>query len=197
MSWSIWSVKTYLRRLWILAWLWPLLGRIAAGQAGRNWLGYNCSIGSHAVGWRTVSRLAHPRFLRRQPRLVVCCYRQGEVAMQLESERAGGVFVKGYQNVADGSEAATNYSGVRSCGRLPFENAPNGSNRWGLECMDFGAVPAYVKAGWSASEIQAASSVTTFRRPTSSSLAPTVVGNTCINMRFSRVMKTGDWIKQM
>jgi hypothetical protein len=31
-----------------------------------------------------------------------------------------------------------NYSGVSSCGRLPFENAPNGSNRWGLEYMDFG-----------------------------------------------------------
>ena len=76
-------------------------------------------------------------------------------------------FCEGIQNVADGSEAMTNCSGVRSCGRLPFENAPNGSNRWGLECMDFGAVPAYV------------------------------VGNTCINMRFSRVMKTGDWIKQL
>jgi hypothetical protein len=46
--------------------------------------------------------------------------------------------VKGYQNVADGPEATTNCSGVRSRGRLPFENAPNGSNRWRLECMDFG-----------------------------------------------------------
>src|SRR5271157_2736936 len=156
MNWSIWSVKTYLRRLPTLTRPWSQLGRIAAGQAGRNWLGYNCSIGIHAVGLRAAGRCAHPWFLRRQPRL-------------LESERADGVFVKGHQNVAAGSEAVTNYSGVRSCGRLPFENAPNGSNRWGLECMDFGAVPAYVKAGWSASEIQAASSVTTFRRPTSSS----------------------------
>ena len=56
----------------------------------------------------------------------------GGVGMQLESERAGGVLVKGYQNVADGSEAVTNYSGVRSCGRLPFENAPNGSIAGGL-----------------------------------------------------------------
>jgi hypothetical protein len=68
--------------------------------------------------------------------------------MQLESERPDGGFVKGYQNLADGSEATSNYSGVRSCGRLPFENAPNGSNRWGPECMDFGATPAYVVAGW-------------------------------------------------
>jgi hypothetical protein len=71
----------------------------------------------------------------------------GAVGMQLESERAGSGFVKGHRNVADGSEATTNCSGMRSCGRLPFENAPNGSNRWGLECMDFGAVPAYVRAG--------------------------------------------------
>lgn len=58
--------------------------------------------------------------------------------MLLESERAGGFFVKGHQNVAVGSEATMNCPGVKSCGRPPFENAPNGSNRWGLECMDFG-----------------------------------------------------------
>ena len=74
-------------------------------------------------------------------------------------------FCEGIQHVADRSEAITDYSGVRSCGGLPFENAPNGSNRWGLEYMDFGATPAYVKAGWSASEMHAASSVTTFSRP--------------------------------
>ena len=160
--------------------------------------GYNCSIGIHAVGWR-IRITTYASLVIATTAAVSGCLLSGTggVGMQLESERADGGFVKGHQNVAAGSEAVTNYSGVRSCGRLPFENALNGSNRWGLECMDFGAVPAYVKAGWSASEIQAASSVTTFRRPTSSSLAPTVVGNTCINMRFSRVMKTGDWIKQL
>ena len=33
-------------------------------------------------------------------------------------------FCEGIPSVADGSEAAVNCFGVRSCGRLPSENAP-------------------------------------------------------------------------
>ena len=86
---------------------------MVAGQAARDWLGYDCSIGIHAVGLRAAGWRAPLRFATTAA--VSGCELLGSsgVGMQLESERAGGVFVKGYQNVADGSEAATNYSGVR------------------------------------------------------------------------------------
>ena len=54
--------------------------------------------------------------------------------------------MKGYENVADGSEVVVNCFGVRSCGRLPLKMPPTVRNRWGLECMDFG--DASLCHGW-------------------------------------------------
>ena len=51
-----------------------------------------------------------------------------------------------------------NCFGVKSCGRLPFENALNASNRWGPECMDFGDAKAmsWLDGAQATSELPAA-----------------------------------------
>src|SRR5271165_5779987 len=96
MSWSIWSVKTYLRRLRTLVRPCSVLTRIAAGQDRRNWLGYNCSIGIHAVGWRIrITTCASLVFATTAAVSGCLLSGRGGVGMQLESERAGSGFVKG------------------------------------------------------------------------------------------------------